>query len=60
MPSNIAIVFDVLSGPAVVYVSADIGLLPSLDYNIMVSGANSTVNSVDTSFAMNWYPTPAN
>jgi RNA polymerase subunit RPABC4/transcription elongation factor Spt4 len=59
-PGRIAIEFDVLSGPAVVNVSADLSLLPSLDYNVMVSGASSTLNSVDTSFGLNWNALPTN
>jgi len=52
-PSRIAVEFDVTSGPAV-NVSVDLILLPSLAYNVVVSGAGSTLNSVDTSFDLNW------
>jgi RNA polymerase subunit RPABC4/transcription elongation factor Spt4 len=59
-PSKIAIDFDVVSGPAVVNVSSEISLLPSVDYNVMFSGAGSTLNSIDTSFGLNWDLLPAN
>ncbi|MGA8710316.1 MAG: hypothetical protein WB786_03685, partial [Thermoplasmata archaeon] len=59
-PSQIAINFDVLSGPAVVNVSAEISLLPSVDYNVMFSGVGSTLNSIDTSLGLNWNLLPAN
>ena len=58
-PSRIAVELNEVSGPAVVNVSADLLLLPSLDYNIGVSGAGSTLNSIDTSFDVNWNAPPS-
>jgi RNA polymerase subunit RPABC4/transcription elongation factor Spt4 len=58
--SRIAIDFVVVSGPAVVNASADFSLLPTPDYDMSVSGAGSTLNSIDSSFALNWNARPAN
>ena len=44
----------------VVNVSAEISLLPSVDYNVMFSGVGSTLNSIDTSLGLNWNLLPAN
>ena len=58
--SRIAIDFVVVSGPAVVNASADFSLLPTPNYDLTVSGAGSTLNSIDTSFALTWAALPAN
>ena len=58
--SRIAIDFHVLSGPATINVTAALSLYPSLDYNMMISGGGSALNSIDTSLALNWNLLPAN
>ena len=59
-PSRIAIEFEELSGPAILNVSASLSLLPSPQYDVVVTGVGSTLNSVDTVFDLNWNPLPAN
>jgi len=58
-PSKIAIEFDVTTGSGA-QIAAGLSLRPSPQFNIIVSGVGSTINSVDTSFALNWNPLPAN
>ena len=59
-PSRIAIDFDESSGPTVVNVSAEISLLPSPDFDLQVSGAGSTLNSINSAFDLNWNSLPVN
>ena len=59
-PSRISIEFVKISGPTVVNITGQLSLLPSLSYDISVSGAGSTLNTVDTAFDLNWNPLPAN
>jgi RNA polymerase subunit RPABC4/transcription elongation factor Spt4 len=58
-PSKIAIQFDVTVG-AGAEITAALSLLPSPQFNMVVSGVGSTLNSVDSSFALNWNSLPAN
>jgi len=58
--SRISIEFDVLSGPHVVNATGQFLIYPSLQYDILVSGAGTTINTADTSFNLNWNSLPAN
>ena len=58
--SRIAIDFVVTAGPPIVNTSADFSLLPTPDYDLSVSGASSALNSIDSSFDLNWNALPAN
>ncbi|HYA54575.1 MAG TPA: zinc ribbon domain-containing protein, partial [Thermoplasmata archaeon] len=59
-PSLIAIEFDITSGPPAVEVASEISILPSPQYNMVVSGASTTLNSVDSEFGLTWNALPAN
>jgi RNA polymerase subunit RPABC4/transcription elongation factor Spt4 len=59
-PSKIAIELPESSGGPPVNISANLSLLPSPQYNLLVSGAGSVVNAVDSSFDLNWNAVPSN
>ncbi|HEY1197810.1 MAG TPA: hypothetical protein VGG32_03685, partial [Thermoplasmata archaeon] len=59
-PSQIAIELPEGAGGPPVNVTASLSLLPSPQYNLLVSGAGSVVNAVDSSFDLNWNAVPSN
>jgi len=59
-PSRIAIDLSGVVGPSVAIYFAQLSILPSPAYDMMVSGAGSTFNSVDSSLGLTWNFLPAN
>ena len=56
--SRIAIDFVKVSGPAEVNVTGQLSILPTLDFDLAVTGAGSTLNVIDSSFDLNWNQLP--
>lgn len=58
--SRIWIDFANFSGPSVILNYAKLSLLPSPSYDMIVSGAGSSLNSVDSAFGLTWSELPLN
>jgi RNA polymerase subunit RPABC4/transcription elongation factor Spt4 len=58
-PSLIAFNLPEASGPTI-DISAELVFLPTPQYDMVVSGAGTLLNSVDSAFGLNWNAVPAN
>lgn len=59
-PSKIAIDLSGFAGPRVAIVSAILSIIPTLAYDLSVSGAGSKLSSIDSAFGLTFNPLPAN